>query len=389
MKAYHICYHTDEDGLASASVIYEYLKRVNKTDAKNVIYFFYKIDYTMDLKSVLPTRITDGDEIYFVDYSFSNMDNLKYVLELSTHNIKVTWIDHHKTSEDIIYNSKFTIDAEIQLHEYENFYYLIDTSHCGAYLAYAYAYNRLNGCYVPTHNILVPLMFDDEIPLYIKYVDSWDTWKHDMPKTTEFNIGIRTEKRTPKNALGRMLNHNSKIINKLFSCNEEDNKIINTVMKEYIDNVIEKGEVIKAYQDIENESLCNDYGFDFTIVDETDKSRVYKCFALNKRGNSTMFATKINDYDIVVPFQFNGTKYVYSLYTIKEDVSCDLLAKKLGTYDGLGGGGHAQAAGFQTYNQLIRSNYSIRICNKLFRKDMYDICVIKSESTKNGVLKRW
>ena len=76
MKAYHICYHTDEDGLASASVIYEYLKRVNKKDSKNIIYFFYKIDHTMNLKSILPTRITDGDEIYFVDYSFSDINNM-------------------------------------------------------------------------------------------------------------------------------------------------------------------------------------------------------------------------------------------------------------------------------------------------------------------------
>ena len=32
MKAYRICYHTDEDGLASAAVIYEYLKRINNNN---------------------------------------------------------------------------------------------------------------------------------------------------------------------------------------------------------------------------------------------------------------------------------------------------------------------------------------------------------------------
>ena len=39
MKAYHICYHTDEDGIASAAIIYEYLKVLNKDDKKNVRYF--------------------------------------------------------------------------------------------------------------------------------------------------------------------------------------------------------------------------------------------------------------------------------------------------------------------------------------------------------------
>ena len=79
MKVYHICYHTDEDGLASAAVIYEYLKRINSKSTK---YFFYKIDYTKDLKKVLPLNMPSGDEIYFVDYSFSNGDNLNFVLEI-------------------------------------------------------------------------------------------------------------------------------------------------------------------------------------------------------------------------------------------------------------------------------------------------------------------
>ena len=103
MKAYHICYHTDEDGKAAASVIYEYLKRANKR-RKDIVYFFYKIDYTVDLKTILSKNISEGDEIYFVDYSFSNKDNLKHVLDLSDKGIIVTWIDHHKTSYDIINN---------------------------------------------------------------------------------------------------------------------------------------------------------------------------------------------------------------------------------------------------------------------------------------------
>ena len=70
MKAYHICYHTDEDGLAAAAVIYEYLKKVNKTGKKKIRYFFYKIDYTVDLRTVISSGIPSGDEIYFVDYSF-------------------------------------------------------------------------------------------------------------------------------------------------------------------------------------------------------------------------------------------------------------------------------------------------------------------------------
>jgi oligoribonuclease NrnB/cAMP/cGMP phosphodiesterase (DHH superfamily) len=381
MKAYHICHHNDLDGITAAAVIYEYLKIVNKNKKKDIMYFFYKIDYTMDLRNVLPKNIPSGDEIYFVDYSFSDINNLKHVLELSTKDIKVTWIDHHKTSEDIVKKYTGYSNKDFDLYEYNNFYYLIDTKYCGAYLAYLYADQRLNGCYVPTHKILVPTLIElDNMPLFIKYVDSWDTWKHNMPYTEEFNLGMSTIKHGPKNLFSMIFNYSSGVINKLFSDKDEDIELVQSYMKKYIDDVIDKGKVIKAYKDVVNESLCNEYGFEFDIIDDTDHGRLYRCFALNKRGNSTMFGSKVNNYDIVVPFQFNGTKYVYSLYTAKDNVDCEALAKKFGTIDGLGGGGHAKAAGFQTYNQIVKNNCIVYISNKLFRRDKYKISTVTYRS---------
>ena len=374
MKAYHICYHTDEDGLAAAAVIYEYLKKVNKTGKKKIRYFFYKIDYTVDLRTVISSGIPSGDEIYFVDYSF-NDNNLDYVLELCDKGIKIMWIDHHKSSLDLINNDKY---KNVIYDKYPQFKYFVDTNYCGAYLAYIYAYFRLHTNYpisfIHNFNILVD---NPHIPLYIKYVDSWDSWKHDMPYTTEFNLGVRTDNRTPRSTFGSMFKYNSSIIDKLFSNDKNDIEMIELYMKVYINDKIYKGKTIKAYQDIINESLCNEYGFEFNIVDNTcDEKKIYSCFALNKRGNSTMFGSRINDYDIVVPFQFNGNQYVYSLYTSKEDIDCCELAKKIGSMDGLGGGGHQKAAGFQTLNQIIDSNCTLYINNKLFRKNKYVIFTV-------------
>ena len=42
-----------------------------------------------------------------------------------------------------------------------------------------------------------------------------------------------------------------------------------------------------------------------------------------------------------MPFYFNGREWVYSLYTTKK-IDCSQIAKWYG------GGGHKQAAGFQT-----------------------------------------
>lgn len=365
MRACHICYHIDEDGLAAASVIYEYLKIVNKSDKKNVKYFFYKVDYTVNLKEIL-TNIPAGDEIYFVDYSFSDINNLYYAFELSNKDIKVTWIDHHKTSSKIIYDLEY---KGISLDQYPNFYCFIDTQYCGAYLAYVYAYCTLNDDYI-VNNQRYSFIYPEYIPLYIKYVDSWDTWKHNMDETTEFNIGAKSVRRTPKNALSIMLGYNANVINKLFSDQTEDNEIVDSYMKKYIKKVfISRGRIIKQYQDIQNESICNDCGFRFSIIDDADNKRVYNCFAVNKLGNSTMFGDRVDKYDIVVPFQFNGEMWKYSLYTTKVDVDCEKLARKLGSIDGLGGGGHEKAAGFQTYDQLIEAGCTVRIRNRLFKKD--------------------
>lgn len=365
MKAYHICYHTDEDGVAAASVIYEYLKRINKPNKKKIRYFFYKIDYTVDLKTIISADIPAGDEIYFVDYSFSNIDNLHYILKLCDMGIMVTWIDHHKTSQNIVYGVDY---LDLYLENRPNFEYYISTSNCAAYLCYEYAYSKLRCKYT---------MFRPKyIPLYIRYVNSWDIWKHDMPNTEEFILGMNSIKHTPRNTLSSMFKYNSNIIDKLFSDDQEDIDMIELYMQVFINDAIYKGKIIKAYKDITNESLCNDYGFEFDIIDGSGKdTKYYHCFALNKRGNSKMFGNKIIQYDIVVPFQFNGDKYVYSLFTSSENVDCEELAKKLGSMDKLGGGGHTKAAGFQTYSQILKSNCTIHINNKLIIKDKYNISI--------------
>lgn len=363
MKAFHICYHTDEDGLASAAVIYEYLKRVNKNSPIGIKYFFYKIDYTVNLKNIIKS-IQPGDELYFVDYSFSNRRNLEYALELSNNDIKVIWIDHHRTSEKIIMGLEY---HDIELKNYPNFEYFIDSVYCGAYLSYIYAFCKLNKT-KPRVNYPV------SVPLYLEYVDSWDVWKFNVDKTEEFHIGVKSEHRTPKSVFSSMFKYNNMVLSKLFSGNKKDIATVNTYMESYINEAIAKGEIIKKYQDITNESLCNEYGFELNIVDKTeDNIKVYKCFAVNRRGNSTLFGDKFYKYDIVIPFQFNGNQYVYSLFTSKNDIDCEELAKKLGSIDKLGGGGHSKAAGFQTYTQLIKADCNVYITNRLFRKG-YNIC---------------
>jgi oligoribonuclease NrnB/cAMP/cGMP phosphodiesterase (DHH superfamily) len=382
MKAYHICHHTDEDGIASAAVIYEYLKIVNKGNRKNIKFFFYKLDYTMDLNKVLPNNIPIEDEVYFVDYSFSKKQNIDFMINLANNGIKVIWIDHHKTSEGLIYGE---ILESKSIYNHANIEYFVDTNYCATYLAYKYAYLKLNSDYKVDYLIFAGSGELDYVPLYIKYVDSWDTWKHNMSYTTEFNYGMSTIKHGPTNLFSNIFRFNSENLNKLFSNDKKDHKIIESYMNKFVNTAIAKGKVIKEYKDFENDVFCDEHGFECVIADHTSTigTRYYRCFAVNRRGNSTMFGDRVNKYDIVIGFHYNGKQYVYSLYTSKVDVDCEYLAKKLGSVSGLGGGGHTQAAGFQMYDRIIRDNSILHINNKLFNRNKYSISMTDDNIDKD------
>ena len=47
---------------------------------------------------------------------------------------------------------------------------------------------------------------------------------------------------------------------------------------------------------------------------------------------------------MVIPFEYNGDKWVVGLFTTRDNIDCSELAKMFG------GGGHKKAAGFTTKN---------------------------------------
>lgn len=351
MKAYHILYHTDEDGTAAAAVVYEYLKRITKESGKRVRYFFYKIDYTVLIQSLLG-GIHDGDEVFLVDYSFSKRDNLEFILDLADKGINVTWIDHHKTSVDIVKGLKFT---DIDIYNYKNLHFYIEDNACGAALAYEYFYTIINGDYGDAYHY----RYID----YLAYVNSHDTWRFNVPNTTEFSYGIMGLKHTPRNIFSQIFNYRSDLVNELFDkCHSTEFK---SAMQNFVYKIIENGKRIKEYCDTMNKSMLDQYSFECFIRDFTNE-KVYKCIVLNKRGNSLVFGDLIDEYDIVIPYIFNGEQYIYSLFSNKDYVDCEQIAKILGSYNNLGGGGHLHAAGFQTHDNIFMKDGVVNISKKLF-----------------------
>lgn len=307
-----IVHHNDMDGIFSGALIYDYEKNKNKTDWVKCI----EVDYTINLNDILKEDVSLNDlTVYFVDYSFSKKENVDVVNKILNNGNKVVWIDHHKSSENVFYEMP---------DNNENIVCIVNTEYCAAVLCYEYITSLKND-----KNIL-------------KYVNSWDIWKHDMINDREFKEGF-TDNHYTAESFGE-------IIGGLL---EDENK-----EQEFIYECISKGKSICNYLDDNNESLCKSNGFEFRI-DYFGKE--IKCFALNQYGNSTVFGNRINEYDIVVLIKFNGDQFVYSLYSNKDEIDCSEIASALGTFDGLGGGGHKGAAGFQVYENIIYKDNTLKI----------------------------
>ena len=315
-----IVHHNDMDGIFSGAIIYDYEKNINKTDWIKCI----KVDYTMDLQEAIGEDILSLEDIivYFVDYSFSRKENVDIINTILENRSKVVWIDHHKSSKEVLES----LSEEITKNA--NFDNNIDTEYCASVLCYEWAHKIKNN------------------KAMLNLVDSWDSWKHDANNDRQFNEGFINLHYSAEDfgeIIGRLL---------VFEDKEAD----------FIETCISKGSAICDYLDNNNKNLCKSNGFEFNI---DYFGKLYKCFGLFQYGNSLVFGDRINEYDIVSLVRFNGDQFICSLYSNKDDIECDKIASDIGTLDGLGGGGHKGAAGFQTYNNIISKDVTIKVYKSL------------------------
>ena len=366
MKTAHMFHHNDWDGKMSAAVMYQYFREA-RPDVED--YRFYEVDYTLDLGNDVRADFNPGDVIVFTDYSFSKESNVTWLLGLITHNnYEILWIDHHKSSVELcnkpvsIYGVEYScmdnLDADY------NIKVVVDSSYCATWLAWAYCYSLIKHI-IPGVNTT---------PNLIKYVNSHDTFKHDMPNTEECHYGFMGYRYTPKTIFKKIFNGKSAL--SIFSNDKESLD----AMDKFINKMISSGTAIKKYVDHRNEIERDFAGFRFTITDRV-RCRVYSCYAMNIHSNSQAFGPLYDMYDIVCPFIFVGGKqWKYSLFSSKKDIDCSVIAKALGAIDNLGGGGHPGAAGFQTYDCILSEGCDVIIDGSFFRKKTRAYIVEKGEA---------
>ncbi len=317
MGKIHVYHHNDHDGIIAAGILYNHHIKDNIFCDED--FSFHMIDYDTELN--FDNINTGDDQVYFLDYSFSNEHNLKEfkkLLDRRKNMHDIIWIDHHKTS--------------IGLFEEYEIPGIRNTALCGA----AWTYLKVNGILSRWIKNNVDLDKDAsklfhfseyKIPLFLKFIDDYDCWKKIYLSTNDFHYGLQIS--SPKDL----------IISKLLNSDSG------------IEDIASIGEQIQEYLKFENrEYHINMYGFEYTLPEEHGG---LKCFCINRKGNSIMFGDKINKYDAVIPFFYINGKWKYSIFSNKDNIDCSQIAK---TY---GGGGHKGAAGWIT-DKLIFEDINSR-----------------------------
>ena len=339
-----IIHHDDNDGYMSAAILTKY-----EMMRGNSVYAMYA-NYAQPLKNIwdatLSYTVSHVDKLYLLDYSISTKENIEFIEYLiDTLKIDITWIDHHKSSIDsVIQNPKLDVDG----------YRVIGVS--ASLLCWIYTYDKNpiskqydftgfldhikqnNNTYDELDKFKINIFINCEpIPKAILLIDRYDIWANN-DDSIYFHYGFLYD-----------------TIEDLIPYTEFEK--CDSQVNEYI----KKGKIIKHVQDLENEENVKRNSFEVDIVVyNNDKGVLYKALALNtNRFTSLTFGEKIDDYDICMPFCYNGknNKWIVSMYTNKDNIDCSVLCKYFG------GGGHKQAAGFSAtdINPIIRKLLTIRL----------------------------
>lgn len=150
----HILTHNDLDGYAAGYVVLEHFGKENC----DVVHLNYD-------KEPVIENFKMGDKVFITDYSLTN-EQYKMIMKLVGED-NLIWCDHH-------------ITAINRYNEDENLYVdgIRSTKYCGAVLTWCYFHD------IDTeeiNDILTYEQFIEKVPLWLRLVDAWDTWKTDSP----------------------------------------------------------------------------------------------------------------------------------------------------------------------------------------------------------------
>ena len=316
----YVLSHTDLDGYFSAGLVEFLYPRLINEDA---VFTHKSWTYGRDLPSINYIK-KNFDAVFVVDLcpSFEFM----YTLWDSFRD-NLIWIDHHvKPDNDFL--EKFhelhndIICGERETEEHRN---------SAAALVYKYFYGEYTS----------PL---SDLPSWLRYISDFDCWNHQDDeywnnKVMPMFSYLKNIVTSPQEAVDYI---NKRDENSQFF----DNLVPPTMLKEEL-------KLGKIMYDCTKASYRSDakHGFErtFAAVDgETNEIKTYKAWICNTQNRSSVLFEDMpnkNDFDVFVAYHFNGKKYLYSMYTFKEDIFCNKMNIWKDLQVVLSFNGHKDAAG--------------------------------------------
>ena len=277
MKCFH---HNDLDGRCAGFWVH-YKENLLEGNNIEMIEIDYKDEFPMD-------SIKQGERVYIVDFSIYP-ETMRELLKITK---DIVWIDHHESAVTRYKDFEHELPGVRKI------------GIAGCVLTYIYLF-------------IMNDKFDEDmvtkVPMFTRLIGDRDVWAWVFEdRTRDFCNGLMIYDTSPTSDLWTaLLNHGTKAIE-------------------------QQGQVVTAYRKVSAMDYLKSYAFET----EFEGYKVIACNAA--KVNSEFFEAMGLDgiYDIMMPFVWDGSKWVISMYSTKIDVQ--EIAMKYG------GGGHKGAAGFMS-----------------------------------------
>ena len=335
MDKVYILSHTDLDGYLSAGLVEFYYK---KFIDKDVEIKHKSWTYGRNLPNLDYIK-KHYDKVFIVDLC---PDPNEFMLDLFKHfKDKLIWIDHH-IKPDVEFEEMFKLQYP------GNFIKGLraDEEHCTSAALLTYKYFEAN--YNEKCNI-------NHIPTWLKYCSDFDCWnKYDdtiwhsriMPIFSMLK-GIITNPSLAYNYIQKR--YDSGYYYDTLHSNKKEFYNYQTDSEVKEGQILYKG-ILSIYKAEAN------HGFERILpIEMNGEYRTIRAWICNTQNRSSVIFEQmenIDDYDVFIPYHFNGEKYFYSMYTFKKDIKCNQISilsasdnRVLLTFNG-----HDDAAGANSEN---------------------------------------